>query len=320
MSYPPFELGKSRYDLNTYWGRFLHFMNIIDPRTLLVNDKKLNECRQLLEQYESKTLPANITDKELWEAQKTVQAIVHPDTGKKIFMPFRMAGYVPFGTPIVVGLLLPDPTLKQIIFWQWFNQSHNAGVNYANRNATQHTPVSKFAIGYLSAVTVSVSIAVGLTMIIRRAKSLPPTLKNVVQRFVPLPAVACASTCNVLFMRFHELYDGIEVLDEKDKPIGISKVAAKKALTEMAMARAFLPVPIFFFPPVIMLAFEKNILRRFPRMSLPLNTLACTLSFGLALPMSIALFPQKAKVATNELEKEIQAKTNLPYVYYNKGL
>ena len=39
-------------------------------------------------------------------------------------------------------------------------RSHNAGVNYANRNATQHTPTSKFAIGYLSAVTVSVSIAV----------------------------------------------------------------------------------------------------------------------------------------------------------------
>ena len=31
-------------------------------------------------------------------------------------------GYVPFGTPIVVGLLMPDPTLKQIIFWQWLNQ------------------------------------------------------------------------------------------------------------------------------------------------------------------------------------------------------
>lgn len=42
------------------------------------------------------------------------------------------------------------------------NFSHNAGVNYANRNATQHTPVSKFATGYLSAVTVSVSIAVGI--------------------------------------------------------------------------------------------------------------------------------------------------------------
>jgi len=33
-------------------------------------------------------------------------------------------GYVPFGTPIVVGILLPDPTLKQIIFWQWLNQRY----------------------------------------------------------------------------------------------------------------------------------------------------------------------------------------------------
>ncbi|CAF4536180.1 unnamed protein product, partial [Rotaria magnacalcarata] len=154
----------------------------------------------------------------------------------------------------------------------------------------------------------------------RRAKSLPPTLKNIVQRFVPLPAVACASTCNVIFMRYHELNEGIEVVDEQNNPIGVSKVAAKKALTEMAMTRAFLPVPILSIPPLILLAFEKNILRRFPRLSLPLNTLACTFSFGLALPISIALFPQRSKVSINELEKEIQARTNQPYVYYNKGL
>lgn len=81
-------------------------------------------------------------------------------------------------------------------------------------------------------------------MAIRRAKSLSPAVKTVIQRFVPLPAVgkwnigfrsdeyfsflACASTCNVLFMRFHELNEGIEVLDENDKPLGISKIAAKK--------------------------------------------------------------------------------------------
>lgn len=29
-------------------------------------------------------------------------------------------------------------------------------------------------------------------------------------------------------MRFHELYDGIEVIDEDNKSIGVSKVAAKK--------------------------------------------------------------------------------------------
>ena len=31
-------------------------------------------------------------------------------------------------------------------------------------------------------------------------------------------------------MRFHELYEGIEVLDEQNKPIGVSKVAAKKVI------------------------------------------------------------------------------------------
>jgi hypothetical protein len=32
-------------------------------------------------------------------------------------------------------------------------------------------------------------------------------------------------------MRFHELSDGIEVLDEENKPIGVSKIAAKKVRT-----------------------------------------------------------------------------------------
>ncbi|XP_029113528.1 sideroflexin-5a isoform X3 [Scleropages formosus] len=52
-------------------------------------------------------------------------------------MPFRMSGYVPFGTPIVVGLLLPNQTLGSTVFWQWLNQSHNACVNYCNRNASK---------------------------------------------------------------------------------------------------------------------------------------------------------------------------------------
>jgi hypothetical protein len=67
-------------------------MNIIDPRTLFVSNvnqiiifyieqchifffvkTKLNECRRLLEQHQTKTLPPGITDKDLWAAQKIVQ-------------------------------------------------------------------------------------------------------------------------------------------------------------------------------------------------------------------------------------------------------
>uniref|UniRef100_A0A8C9NTM1 Sideroflexin 5 n=1 Tax=Serinus canaria TaxID=9135 RepID=A0A8C9NTM1_SERCA len=74
-------------------------------------------------------------------------------------MPFRMSGYIPFGTPIVVGLLLPNQTLASTVFWQWLNQSHNACVNYANRNASKPSPTSKFIQGYLGAVISAVSIA-----------------------------------------------------------------------------------------------------------------------------------------------------------------
>lgn len=76
-----------------------------------------------------------------------LQAIIHPDTGEKVMMPFRMSGFVPFGAPLVFGLLLPDPNLRQMVFWQWLNQSHNACVNYANRNASQPTPMERFLVG-----------------------------------------------------------------------------------------------------------------------------------------------------------------------------
>ncbi|KAJ8781351.1 hypothetical protein J1605_011335 [Eschrichtius robustus] len=63
-------------------------------------------------------------------------------------------------TVLVVGLLLPNQTLASTVFWQWLNQSHNACVNYANRNATKPSPASKFIQGYLGAVISAVSIAV----------------------------------------------------------------------------------------------------------------------------------------------------------------
>lgn len=97
-SHPRFQLGKSKYDLNTYTGRVRHFFNLIDPRTLLVSDAELQESKALLDNYRRGILTPVVTDEQLWKAQKIVQSIVHPDTGEKIPMPFRMSGYVPFGT------------------------------------------------------------------------------------------------------------------------------------------------------------------------------------------------------------------------------
>ncbi|XP_060239621.1 sideroflexin-5 isoform X4 [Meriones unguiculatus] len=98
---PPFQLGKPRFQQTSFYGRFRHFLDIIDPRTLFVTERRLREAVQLLEDYKHGTLRPGVTNEQLWSAQKIKQAILHPDTNEKIFMPFRMSGYIPFGTPIV---------------------------------------------------------------------------------------------------------------------------------------------------------------------------------------------------------------------------
>ena len=47
---------------------------------------------------------------------------------------FRMSAFLPMNTPIVVGMLLSAPTMRNTIFWQLYNQSFMAGLNYSNKN------------------------------------------------------------------------------------------------------------------------------------------------------------------------------------------
>lgn len=154
-----------------------------------------------------------------------------------------------------------------------------------------------FLQGYTGAVTAAISISVGLSLLLKRANNLSPSLKSMIQRFVPLPAVATASTLNVLLMRRHELDKGIDVLDKSGKVVGSSQLAAKKALKEMAISRALLPVPLLTIPPIIMSMFEKtSALKKNPRLHMPINLVVCTICFFYALPATIAIFPQMSTV------------------------
>ncbi|XP_014855806.1 PREDICTED: sideroflexin-5-like isoform X1 [Poecilia mexicana] len=318
---PAFQLGRPRYDQSSFFGRLRHFVDIIDPSTLFVSEKKLKECIQLLDDYKHDTLPPGVSADQLWEAQKIKQAIIHPDTEEKIFMPFRMSGYVPFGTPIVIGLLLPNQTVMSTIIWQWLNQSHNACVNYANRNATKPTPTSKFLEGYVGAVTSAVSIALGLNVLIQKANKLSPGTRMIIQRFVPFPAVASANICNVALMRHSELSEGIDVLDNNGSVVGSSKIAARHAIMETAFTRVVLPMPIFVLPPIIMSYLERlRFLQRNRRLLLPIHSVVCLVTFGLSLPVAISLFPQMSQIEVSRLEPEIAMATDCKVLTYNKGL
>ncbi|XP_028272100.1 sideroflexin-5b [Parambassis ranga] len=318
---PAFQLGRPRYDQGSFLGRLRHFVDIIDPSTLFVSETRLKECIKLLDDYKHGALPPGVSDKQLWEAQKIKQAIIHPDTGEKIFMPFRMSGYVPFGTPIVIGLLLPNQTVLSTIIWQWLNQSHNACVNYANRNATKPTPMSKFLQGYVGAVSSAVSIAVGLNMLIQKANKLNPATRMIIQRLVPFPAVASANICNVGLMRHNELSEGIDVLDDQGNVVGSSIIAARHAITETAFTRVVLPMPIFVLPPIIMSYLERlRFLQSNRRLLLPIHSVVCLVTFSLSLPVAISLFPQMSQIEVSRLEPEIAMATDCKVVTYNKGL
>ena len=85
----------------------------------------------------------------------------------------------------------------------------------------------------------------------------------------------------------------------------------------------FLHLPVTVLPPLVMNNLEKRgTLRRFPKISLPLQTAMCGLLLVFATPMCCAIFPQKSKMLISNLEQDIQAKAKNPngYCYFNKGL
>ncbi|KAI6178940.1 Sidoreflexin [Aphelenchoides besseyi] len=221
----------------------------------------------------------------------------------------------------VTGMLLPNPSWGSILFWQWANQSHNALVNYSNRNASQAQPFSTYAKAYAAAVSAAMSISAVLTWFIRRSTNLSSTQKMIVQRFVPLPATSLASTLNVICMRAPELKIGITVFDDNGKEVGVSKKAARKAIYETALTRAFLPIPLLLLPPCIMPFFEKfKFVQKSATRHLIVNAIVCTISFGLSLPVALALFPQKSTIRRADVEKELQDRTTSELLYFNKGL
>ncbi|KAL6070336.1 Sideroflexin-5 [Balamuthia mandrillaris] len=334
-----FNPNRPKYDQSHFLGRLRHFMDITDPTTLLTPEARLQESLRLLQAYQAGTLPLppnpspaelKAMEERLWRAKKLKDAILHPDTGEKIPMPFRMSGFVPFGSITVIGMLLPNPTVPSIIFWQWLNQTHNAAVNYCNRNASSPTPTRTLVESYLGASGTAVGVALALDRLVARASSFSNATRFLIQRFVPFPAVASANVANVVLMRRQELEAGIHVKDKDGNVLGTSQAAAKKAIFETALTRIALPFPLLVFPPMIMARLEKtSLLRKFPRLHLPVQASVCIAAFGIALPIAISLFPQDGSMPLSELEAPLAerilrekkgAVESDSVVYYNKGL
>jgi sideroflexin-5 len=86
------DISKPRYDQSTYWGRLKHFSELTDPTNLLVTSEQLEQAKRMIDFYKANKLE-HVDEEILWKAKKLVDSTFHPDTGEKIFLPFRMASY-----------------------------------------------------------------------------------------------------------------------------------------------------------------------------------------------------------------------------------
>ena len=153
-----------------------------------------------------------------------------------MFLPGRMAAQVPFNMVITGCMMTFYKTTQAAVFWQWFNQSFNAVVNYTNRSGD--TPITTQTMGasYAAATGGALATALGLNSLV---KSLPP----LVGRLVPFVACSAANCINIPMMRRLEIEKGTMLETKEGEKVGLSKVAAREGIAKVTMSRIAMAMP-----------------------------------------------------------------------------
>ena len=198
-----------------------------NPLNGLVGNKTLLESKQLLKQYREGTEPPGTSNNDVRRAMQLYKSAFHPDSGELQNVFGRMSFQVPGGMLITGAMLQFYKTTPQVVFWQWFNQSFNALVNYTNRNANVPTNYTQLGVAYFSATFAALGTALGLKSAL--AKSSSP----LIQRFVPCVAVAASNCVNIPLMRQQELKDGMTLTDEHGETACLSKSCAKDGISKV---------------------------------------------------------------------------------------
>lgn len=264
----PFRLSVPEYDQSTYMGRFKHLLKVQNPYYTFLTSKQIKKAQIIIAEQEAleRTLDkksmmyiSSEKAKLLRRSQYEVASSVHPDT-KEILAPYqRFSSYSVMNIPILFGMILMKQTPATIVFWQWINQTYNAIMNYANRNASSSLDMKGLGISYSAAVVSSISIGLGMR------KLLTPFTRTVTgpgllfyNFIISVTAVGCASVLNVLIMRSKEMQEGIMLVDHEGREYGKSQIIGKDAVLKTAASRIILPIPPLLFPTVAFYYMEKK--------------------------------------------------------------
>jgi len=318
MTTPRLNLDEPLWDQRTYWGRARQFFTTTNPLNLTASNAALEEAKATVDKHR-RGEDTGLTDEQLWKAKHLYDSAYHPDTGEKMFLPGRMSAQVPFNMGITGAMLTFYKTVPAVVFWQWFNQSFNAVVNYTNRSGDSPIPLSTLGTSYVAATGGALTTALSLNHL---SKSLPP----LVGRLVPFTSVAVANSINLPLMRIGELQNGITVFTESGERIGESKIAARQGISMVVASRVGMASPGMVLIPLVMNSLEgKGLFKRMPWAAAPIQISLLGVILTFATPLCCAIFEQKASIKPTSLEPELQEKirgmANPPeLLYYNKGL
>merc|ERR1719430_2404357 len=221
------------------------------PLNTMVTTSQLQEAKVLVQEYRVGTEPPGTTKEQVMQAMQLYKSAFHPDSGELQNVFGRMSFQVPGGMLITGAMLQFYKSVPQVVFWQWFNQSFNALVNYTNRNANSSTSTTQLSVAYFSATFSALGVAIGLKKVLEKS---PPTF----QRLVPMVAVASANCVNIPLMRQVELMEGITVTDSSGEVACQSKVCAVSGISQVVTSRVVMAAPGMFCLPFVMKAMEKK--------------------------------------------------------------
>lgn len=315
---PPFSsTAPSRFDLSTYVGRALHYLDTLgDLSMLTVDQTRWSTSKRLLHEHASgQGEGAAASDAQLWRARKIEAACVHPETGVLVPAPFRFAAFAPVNLFICSGLLWASGvSLRASAFFQWFNQSYNVGVNHCNRSSASPPP-ERLAAAYICATLSSVGIALGLQHL--GARHLHGR-GRLLQLTVPMLGVSVGAIVNLMLTRSQELQNGIPVTDADGRELGTSELAAQYGLGQCAATRVAWTVALLTLAPVASTAALRVLPAGLPRSIAAVVDVGST--FGviwISVPLCIAIFPQHTDLPGTRVEERFAAHER---VFFNKGL
>lgn len=216
----------SGYKESTFGERFLHYVKITDPSTLIYSDDRVLAAKKWLEEHPDETKDDSNDSNERNLSNKIVQAAVHPVTGEIIPKLFRVSAISPVNIPIVFAMITcPASNVAGTLFLHWLNQSYNTACNYANRSGADQS-MDQLMKAYGLAVTSACTLAFGMGKI---ATKLGPKMKGL-GILIPLLATSAANVSNIAFTRMDEITNGSQLFNDKGQVSNIRFEFLSKSL------------------------------------------------------------------------------------------